>query len=438
MSQDLTRPEQHPAHAAMDQLVAGLDLLAAANLWSASDDQLCRFLDRVAAVEARLAAEKLSAVTEAEARNIGVGEATDTAGWLRGRQRMGPREARETVRLARSLRSDCAATGAALAAAQVSAEQARVIVGVLGDLPPVDALTRTAAEEFLIGQAAVLDPVGLRKVGRRLSETLTTAPDVDGRLARQQARRSLHLVPAYDGMVLLRGLLDTESAATLTAALDPLAAPRPAGPDGAPDPRTPGRRRADALTDLARGALASGRLPEQGGAKPTLVVTIDHDTLTGRITGAGLLPDGEPLPASAARRIGCDAKIIPVVLGGPGQPLDIGRAARIVPEPMRRALVVRDQACAFPGCDRLPSWAEAHHIIPWAEGGDTALNNLVLLCLPHHKTVHDHGWTVALDSNGLPYFRPPSWIDPDRQSRQHHRYTLRRLPALAGPAPPRE
>lgn len=168
-----------------------------------------------------------------------------------------------------------------------------------------------------------------------------------------------------------------------------------------------------------------------------MIVTVGLDTLTGQITGAGLLPDGEPLSAGTVRRIACDARILPVVLGGASQPFDIGRATRTIPEPMRRALVVRDQACAFPNCNRPPPWAEGHHIVHWSAGGTTALNNLVLLCLKHHQAVHDHGWTVNFDAGGLPSFTPPRWIDPHQTPQQHHRYQLRQIGNhLAGPDPP--
>ena len=361
MSQGMAGTGEHPLLAALREVRAGAGGLAGGNCWSLSDPDLAEALDEVAAVKACLAACELALVAEADGRNIGAAQATSTAGWLRARLLMHPGDAARTVRLAAAVHRDCRVTGAALAAGQVNTEQARVITATIGGLPPVEAAVKAKAEEFLIAQAAVLDPLLLGRAGRALTETLTTTGDADGRWARRQDRRHLHLTPAGDGMVTLRGLLDTEAAATVSAALDPLAAPRPAA-DGSGDPRTAAQRRADALTELARNALAGGSLPETGGIKPTLIITIGLDVLTGQIAGAGLLPSGEPLPASAARRVGCDAKIIPVVLGGASEPLDIGRAARSIPPPMRAALVVRDQACAFPACDRLPAWCEGHHI----------------------------------------------------------------------------
>jgi hypothetical protein len=428
MSQAIGPSVEHPMLAALAVVEDGAGRLAEACSWSMSDEDIGVALGRLAAVEARLAAVKLALVGQADGRGLGATQATTTAGWLRARLLLHPGEAGRVVRLAGALPAESPAAAAALAAGVISAEHARVITTVLAGLPPVDADTRTRAEEFLITQASALDPVQLGQAGRALTEKLTTAPDSDPdeRIVRQVTRRELTLTTAYDGMTLLRGQLDPEAAALLSAALDPLAAPHPAGPDRTPDPRSPARRRADALTDLARLALAAGDLPAAGGLRPTLTVTINHDVLTGRLAGAGLLNTGEPISAAATRRLACDAGIIPLVLGGPSQPLDIGRATRTVPPGMRRALIARDQACSFPTCDRPAPWCESHHIIWWTtQQGPTALHNLALLCGAHHDAVHHHGWTVTIDPDGLPTYQPPPWIDPTTQPQRNHRYALR-------------
>src|SRR5262249_62373091 len=108
-----------------------------------------------------------------------------------------------------------------------------------------------------------------------------------------------------------------------------------------------------------------------------------------------------------------DAQVIPMVLGSHGELLDVGRSTRVVPVAIRRALIVRDGGCGFPGCDRRPGWTDAHHIVPWASGGPTSLDNLVLLCGHHHDTLHHRGWSVRLDrSTRLPVFDPPAWLRP--------------------------
>ncbi len=107
---------------------------------------------------------------------------------------------------------------------------------------------------------------------------------------------------------------------------------------------------------------------------------------------------GEPIGAETARRLACDAGIIPVVLGSRSEALDIGRLSRVVPTALRRAVDLRDKTCRFPGCDRPPSWCDCHHLIHWAHGGATCLANLILLCRFHHTRVHEYGWTLRLDS----------------------------------------
>ncbi len=136
---------------------------------------------------------------------------------------------------------------------------------------------------------------------------------------------------------------------------------------------------------------------------------------------------GGPVTAESARRIACDAQLIPVLLGGGGQPLDVGRASYSIPTGIRRALIARDRGCAFPGCDRPPAWCDGHHIRHWADGGPTAITNLVLLCGHHHRTVHHHGWQTRI-VHGQPQFLPPPWIDPTQTPRRNHYHHLPTLP----------
>ncbi|WP_322781123.1 HNH endonuclease signature motif containing protein, partial [Frankia sp. Cas4] len=208
------------------------------------------------------------------------------------------------------------------------------------------------------------------------------------------------------------GTLDAEAAAILRAALDPLTAPRPAGgasnPDsagadnagstggtadsgggGERDRRSPARRRADALIELITRALHTDTLPTQGGYRPHVTVLAPLPALLGE-PGAPPADNGWglPLPATVLARLLCDAELVRLLLDPTGVPLDIGRTQRIVPPALRRALIARDRCCTYPGCDRPPGWCEAHHIIEWSHGGHTALNNLVLTCGQHHRTLH--------------------------------------------------
>jgi hypothetical protein len=132
--------------------------------------------------------------------------------------------------------------------------------------------------------------------------------------------------------------------------------------------------------------------------------------------GHGLVGAEETISPAEARRIACDAGIVPMVLGTRSEPLDVGRLSYAVPEGMRRALVLRDQGCAFSGCTRLPGRCHAHHIHHWADGGETCLSNLCLLCSFHHHLVHHGEWQIRM-IDGRPWFVPPAWLDPERQPR---------------------
>ncbi|MCW6009645.1 HNH endonuclease, partial [Micromonospora sp. CPCC 205371] len=125
------------------------------------------------------------------------------------------------------------------------------------------------------------------------------------------------------------------------------------------------------------------------------------------------------------RRLACDAHIIPMILGGDGQILDVGQQRRLFTGPLRRALVARDGGCAFPGCDRPPRWCDGHHITHWTAGGRTALDNGVLLCGYHHRLIHRGEWEVRMADDGKPDFIPPTYMDHDRRPRRniYHRRT---------------
>jgi hypothetical protein len=201
-----------------------------------------------------------------------------------------------------------------------------------------------------------------------------------------------------------------EAAAGLQAALTALAKP-----DSAEDLRTVAERQGDALADLIDTALASGKLPETGGEKPHLLVTVSLETLQTGI-GAATLDTGSLLTPAQARCLSCDSGIIPVVLGSESEILDVGRLHRYVTTSIRRALHLRDGGCAHPGCARPATSCDAHHITHWADGGITSLDNMVLLCGRHHRLIHHTDWEIRIH-NGRPEFIPPEWLDPSGQPR---------------------
>jgi hypothetical protein len=170
------------------------------------------------------------------------------------------------------------------------------------------------------------------------------------------------------------------------------------------------------------------RRPEiEGGERVALTVTLNYDTLRAALTDA-TPPDGTPRLAllgentwvrpETARRLACDADLIPAVLGSASEVLDLGRKARLVTLALRRAVVLRDRHCAHPGCRRRARRCQVHHIEHWIHGGETCLENCVLLCARHHTLVHHGGWQIHM-IDGLPWFIPPAWLDPDRRPRHN-------------------
>jgi hypothetical protein len=145
-----------------------------------------------------------------------------------------------------------------------------------------------------------------------------------------------------------------------------------------------------------------------------VVVTVDLESLTRKLGKRSELEDTGPITPEMARRLACDAGVSRVLTKGASEPLDVGRKTPAVPSGMRRALVVRDGGCRFPDCGRPQAWCDAHHVEHWADGGETALENLVLLCRRHHRAVHQ-GFRVEM-IEGRPAFSRSdgSRLDPDR------------------------
>ncbi len=202
-------------------------------------------------------------------------------------------------------------------------------------------------------------------------------------------RNGLHLSKSADRW-MLTGDLDDLAGATVEAAIT-AATDRPA----ADDPRSISKRRADALVRISRFFLDHADLPVEGGEAPHVSVVIGWETVRDHLPNVSLVSPS--MSAAQVSEILCDCKISRIILGPEGQPLDVGREYRHPPRPMRRAIAVRDNGCRYPGCDRRPSWCNAHHVIPWLPDGETKLENLVLLCSYHHHVVHRPGWIATFD-----------------------------------------
>ncbi len=410
-------------------------------MWSANDVELCDLVRAANRVAARAAGLRARVIAECARRELPErSAATGGTAWLSGLVRAHPARAKTMWRTACQLAAHAPATDAALCAGDIDLDQARVIASALDALPPeVPAEVRARGEAFLLGEAAELNALSLAQVANHLLDVI--APDLaEAKLAEQLERdekraEQVRLSAANDrhGMVTVRGRFDVESWAVVAAALDPLARPRPAGIDSGADSsagalrdsETDGtgrdrrgypQRLGEALVELARRHLDAGTLPQAGAHKPQLAITIGYEALRDQV-GAGMLDSGQTLSAAAVRRLACDAQLCTVLTDRHGQPLDVGRTQRLVPAPIRRALVIRDRGCAFPGCTRPPAWCEAHHIVSWIDGGETSLANSALLCRHHHRVIHRGDWSIGLGTDNRPWFTPPDWIDPTRQPR---------------------
>ncbi|HET7414300.1 MAG TPA: HNH endonuclease, partial [Arthrobacter sp.] len=246
-------------------------------------------------------------------------------------------------------------------------------------------------------------------------------------------------------------------------------------PAAAVDQRSVAQKRLDGLVAACDIALAGHGLPATGGHRPQIMAVIDYQELLaqlnqvtggdeddddrldaifgpgssnsagndsasagcgsgfrtsrglgassgnggGAVGGSGSYAFGGPVHAGNIRRLACDAEIIPVVMAGDGQILDVGTGRRLFPPHLRRALVARDGGCAFPGCTMPAPWTEAHHIKYATDDGETSTDNGCLLCSFHHHLVHKEKWAITV-RNGVPWFVPPAYVDPDRRPIRNH------------------
>lgn len=382
----------------MSTLRSALDELGAEDLRYASDEGLetdFTELERAAgAVEAELARRAAEIDRRGSFRRDGY---LSISSWLAHRFRMAFSAATQLVRLARAL-EHMPGTRKALADGEISRSAAAILVAA-SDADPDEF---SAVEETLVETARIL---GMRDLKRAVAHWRDA---IDQRRAEEDAEhafqlRRLHVSPTLQGMVRVDGDLDPETGQVLITALRSVldAEERMPGADG----RTFAQRRADALGEICQSWLDSTDRPLVSGERPHVTITVDLEALEGRSGFRCELGDAGTITPEAARRWACDASIARVITNGRSEPLEVGRRTPVVPASMRRAVVVRDGGCRFPGCDRPHTWCDAHHVRHWADGGPTSLSNLVLLCRPHHRLIHQRFGMEMLQ--GRPVFLRP-------------------------------
>ncbi|MDF1605992.1 HNH endonuclease signature motif containing protein [Nocardioides sp. YIM 152315] len=405
---------RHRVSAAVAHVHAELDAVTDASVWSMDAAETGQTLTALTRARARLA--ELEARVAAHADDLHVGSevgASSAANWLAHQTRATRAEAHRAVRFGHDLEQHTL-TRDALATGDVLAEQARVILRWVDRLPTdLGADTRGKAEQHLLAQAKDHDAKALNHLGRHLYEVV--APEeADAHEAAQleaeenAAAKACRFTIYDDGHGQAHGTfaIPTYHAAALKKALSAITAPKHqaathgagAGVERRPTPEAMG----EALCELIE-RYPTDQLPHTGGVNATVTVLIDLDTLLDRLEKACVLDTGEKISPGLARRLACEAGIIPAVLGGHSIPLDLGRKRRYFTEHQRVAMLLRDHGCTAEGCDHTTG-LHAHHRTRWVDGGQTDLDNGVSLCHWHHNRAHDSSYDTTYLPTGKVQF----------------------------------
>jgi hypothetical protein len=389
-----TSARSHHFEAAVDKLRAGVQAMAAC-VRDADDETL-----REALIQIReTGIDPLEAVFATGVRRFDKsGEykadgALSLTAWLRWKCKLSGGAAMERVEIARQLEK-LPETQAAFAKGDVGFQHVAVLARTAEH---VGAAAVRKVEGSLLQAAQTMDPGQFTTVAKNFEHRV----DAAGALAEANhayQRRYFHIGEPQDGLVRLDGLLDAEGGAILRTALQAFMQPIK------DDARSYGQRSADALVELGR--QRSGKR-DGAGPRPQLIIRASLDTLAGtRGAPAGELEGGGTVPAETVQRYACDSAISRIT--GQGElEHELNHASRTLPASTRRALESRDRHCVFPGCTRPLIWCDGHHLVWWTRGGETALPNLALLCRPHHRMVHEEGWSLERTKDGNWKARPP-------------------------------
>jgi Domain of unknown function (DUF222) len=409
-SQPIDLPE-HPVVDLAHRLHCRLSALAHTPLRSMTPEEKREALVSLTQDVAQLEALRLRVLAEAEqAEATAESGAPTAADWVAVETRQVRRDARSDLKLAQRLEQhECLSS--AMGCGHVNVAQARAITAALDALPrtgefAVRAEQRAAAEVHLVELAQHHDARQLRFLGKHLFQVI--APELAERfegqaLEREEAqalRRTTFTmweddegtthgrfrIPAMHGQMLSKMILALTSPS------------RECGID--PDLPTPVRH-GIAFTQLIE-TYPADKLPKTGGCTATVVVTMTLEQLLADLDAAGVctLDTGDHISAAEARRLACSAGLIPMVLGGNSQVLDVGRKRRLHTEAMRIAMSVRDQGCTAEHCEIPPGMCHAHHDTPWSHGGKTNVETGRLLCPHHHRRIHDPRFQTTRLLNG--------------------------------------
>jgi hypothetical protein len=378
----------------------------------------------LAELESQVVALRMSLSAEADARRVAEETAhTGTDAWLA--QLTGDTRAALAggLRIARLLQQKYDATREAFAAGRLRLPQVRVIVDAAEQAPPEATPEQVrAAEELLVARATgdatrsgrPTDARRLRQVARRMFDPIDREladrheAILLGRETRTaEAETFLALHDNGNGTFSGRFLIPELHGNLLRHALERLTAPRRLSRDRAgervTDPTALGtgcgahiyETRGAAFLELLEHLPTTGH----GPTGTELLVTIDLEALLSGLGTAGL-DTGVRITAGDARRLACEAGLVPAVLGGRSVPLDLGRRRRLHDGNQRRALSLIHDTCAIAGCERPIAWCEIHHLDPWSQGGRTDLDRALPACGHHHRRIHDSRWDLRRRSDG--------------------------------------
>ncbi len=417
----MTRESQQPSRSSADAVLA----TEPASLGAA---ELGAHLVALDELRCRVEAAWLVAVGEfAEQRGHEVDGGLSAAAWIAHRCEQSGTRARAQAKAACDLR-EMPATATAMRDGSLSPVKAELLAR---------ARRSVAAERFAEDEQFLIDTVRDLSVDHASTALRFWVAQIEAGsgadpLEADRARRHLYLARTFRGALDVRGRLDAEGGAVVSQAFDAVMDDlRRCEVDG--EQVAVWQRRADALVEMARltlamrcpGGLATaaseGERASQvdRAAQPLLLGVIDLAALAAVRRDAkavvGELEPGVPLEAETVRRLLCDSALAPAVVNGLGEPLDLGRASRNPSRGQRRALLLRDRCCVFPGCSRPGSFCDAHHLVHWTAGGSTNLDNLALLCRRHHHLVHEGGFALERTSGGSFRCRRPDGtelIDP--------------------------
>jgi hypothetical protein len=410
---DQDRVPSHPYLAMLDELDQVREKYADVLAWTMTPNQLVEAIPRLAVHQNVLATAGLAMLREADRHQVGDPNGfANTAGWLAKMTRSNKLVAHRQVALAKQLDEDAhVATREACGRGEVSIEQAAVIMRAVEALPKdlVDPAVKSQAEELLVGFAAEHDPKNLGFLGHRVLEYIAAdiAEEAERRVLEADERNAaasafFEMHPDGHGSVLGRFKIPVLAGAMLEKHLNAIAAPKHQAANGVTKPEeriARPMRLGAAFVEYLETRDAKG-MPKAGGVPATVVVTMSLESLLG-VNQAATLDSGERISAAEARRLACEAGIIPVVLGGKSQPLDVGRKRRFHTEAQRIAIGLRDQGCSTEDCDWPPGMCHIHHDEQsWGNGGGTSVRKGRMFCPRHHTLAHDSRYQMKTTKNG--------------------------------------